>query len=62
VFVALGLTLFICAWLRWLEGNLHFVIIGGVVVLLATVLPYSYFVWRSDPDKAVGSSEDSASP
>ena len=60
IFVALGLALLSCALLRWFEGHLHYVIVGGVITLIATVLPYSYFVWRSDPDKVVGAEEDSS--
>lgn len=61
-FVGLGLALLSCALLRWFEGHLHWVIIGGVIALLAIVLPYSYFIWRSDPDKTVGPNDDSSSP
>jgi uncharacterized membrane protein len=62
MFVGIGLALLVCAPLRWFEGHLHYVIISGVVALLVTVLPYSYFVWRSDPDKAEGPRDDSSSP
>lgn len=59
-FVGLGLALLSCALLRLFEGHLHFVIIGGLMALLTTVLPYSYFVWRSDPDKVADPPDDSS--
>ena len=61
-FFGLGLVLLSCALLRWFEGHLHLVIIGGLLALIAIVLPYSYFVWRADPDRTAGPNDDSSSP
>jgi uncharacterized membrane protein len=60
MFVGFGLVLLTCGIARGLSAHLHYLIIGFVTALLATVFPYSYFVWRSDPDKAMGPSDDSA--
>lgn len=62
MFVGFGLALVACGITGGLSAHLHYLVIGFAVVLLVTLLPYSYFVWRSDPDKAVVPSEDSASP
>jgi uncharacterized membrane protein len=62
MFVGFGLALGTCSITGVLRAHLSNLILGFVGVLLVTILPYSYFVWRSDPDKAVGPSEDSASP
>lgn len=62
MFVGFGLALVTCAIAGMLSAHRSALIIGFVTALLATVLPYSYFVWRSDPDRAVGPNDDSSSP
>jgi uncharacterized membrane protein len=60
MFVGFGLALVTCSITGVLRAHLSNLILGFVGVLLVTILPYSYFVWRSDPDKAVSPSDDSS--
>jgi uncharacterized membrane protein len=60
MFVGFGLALVTCSITGVLRAQLFNLILGFVGVLLVTILPYSYFVWRSDPDKAVSPSDDSS--
>ena len=60
MFVGFGLALVTCTIAGVLSAHLSNLILGFVGVLLLTILPYSYFVWRSDPDKAVSPIDDAS--
>lgn len=62
MFVGFGLALVAGTVAGVLNAYLHYLVIGFAVILLVTLLPYSYFVWRSDSDKTAGSNDEVPDP
>lgn len=59
MFVGLGFVFGGCGFVPALARHFLFVVLGGVAAMLLTVVPFSYFVWRSDPNKTGDAKDDS---
>lgn len=56
LFLAFGVVLFVFGVFDVTGHALFWMLLGGVIVLIAATFIYSYVVWRNDPDRRAGPS------